>query len=293
MRFSSHHSRFTLARWLGLALATLALAGCASFFSDYSARNGVSSSVVDYLYPPGTAFEPASEGTPEIRLPARVGLMFVPSSRTPAGLTPADREALLGQVRNAFKAHEFIERIEIVPDSYLRPRGGFENLEQIARLHGLDLVALVSYDQVSSTDETAASFLYWTIIGAYTVPATRNQVNTFVETTVFDVATRTLLLRAPGQDQRGGGSTAVHSDAVRERLGQEGFQAAVTTMIPNLETAIGQFGTRVREEGHVKLVDRQSGKQWNGRSGGGGSVQAWELALLLAGLALLLLRRWG
>lgn len=293
MRFPRSHAHSAPVRWLALALVTLSLAGCASFFSDYSARSGVSSSVVDYLYPPGTDFKPASEGTPEIRLPARVGLMFVPSSRTPAGLTPAHREALLGQVRDAFKQHDFIERIEIVPDSYLRPRGGFDNLEQIARLHGLDLVALVSYDQVSSTDETVASFLYWTIVGAYTVPATRNQVNTFVETTVFDVSTRTLLLRAPGQDQRGGGSTAVHSDAVRERLGEEGFQAAVTAMIPNLETAIGQFRTRVREEGHVKLVDRQSGKQWSGRNGGGGSVQAWELALLLAGLALLLLRRRG
>lgn len=276
-----------------IAAAMLALAGCASFFSDYSARSGVSSSVVDFLYPPGTAFEPAQEGTPEIRLPARVGLMFVPSPRAPAGLTPADREALLGKVRDAFKAHEFIDRIEIVSDSYLRPRGGFDNLDQVARLHGLDLVALVSYDQVSNTDESAASFLYWTIIGAYTVPATRNQVVTFVDTTVFDVATRTLLLRAPGQDQRDGGSTAVRSDAVRERLGREGFDAAVTNMIPQLETAIGEFSTRVREEGHVKLVDRRSGKQWSGRSGGSGSMRTWELGLLLAAFALLLLRRRG
>lgn len=272
-----------------LLILALTLAGCASIFSNYSERSGVSSSVVDYLYPPGTDYSPVEEGTPEIRLPARVGLMFVPSSRTPAGLTVADRRALLEQVRDAFKAHEFIERIEILSDSYLRPRGGFENLEQVARLHGLDLMALVSYDQIANSDESAASFLYWTIIGAYTVPATRNQVNTFVETTVFDVRSRTLLLRAPGQDRRDGGSTAIRSDAVRDRLGREGFQAAVDDMIPNLETAIGDFRTRVREEGQVKLVDRRSGRQW----GGGGSVRGWELALLLAAFALLALRRRG
>lgn len=275
-----------------LLLLAFTLAGCASFFSSYGSRDGVSSSVVDYLYPPGTEFEPAQEGTPEIRLPARVGLMFVPSARAPAGLTQADRQALLEQVREAFKAQGFIDRIEIVPDSYLRTRGGFDNLDQVARLHGLDLVALVSYDQVSNSSESAASFLYWTIVGAYTVPATRNQVSTFVETTVFDMASRTLLLRAPGQDQRDGGSTAVGSDAVRERLGREGFEAAVADMIPALETAIDDFGARVKEDGQVKLVDRRSGQEWKGR-GGAGSVRAWELGLLLAAFALLSLRRRG
>lgn len=275
-----------------LLLLAFTLAGCASFFSSYGSRDGVSSSVVDYLYPPGTEFEPAQEGTPEIRLPARVGLMFVPSARAPAGLTQADRQALLEQVREAFKAQGFIDRIEIVPDSYLRTRGGFDNLDQVARLHGLDLVALVSYDQVSNSSESAASFLYWTIVGAYTVPATRNQVSTFVETTVFDMASRTLLLRAPGQDQRDGGSTAVGSDAVRERLGREGFEAAVADMIPALETTIDDFGARVKEDGQVKLVDRRSGQEWKGR-GGAGSVRAWELGLLLAAFALLSLRRRG
>lgn len=292
MRPSAPSSRAHRLAFAALLLAAFTLAGCASFFSSYGSRDGVSSSVVDYLYPPGTGFEPAQEGTPEIRLPARVGLMFVPSARTPAGLAQADRQALLEQVREAFKAQGFIDRIEIVPDSYLRPRGGFDNLDQVARLHGLDLVALVSYDQVSNSSESAASFLYWTIVGAYTVPATRNQVSTFVETTVFDMASRTLLLRAPGQDQRDGGSTAVGSDAVRERLGREGFEAAVADMIPALEAAIDDFGARVKEEGQVKLVDRRSGQEWKG-SGGAGSVRAWELGLLLAAFALLSLRRRG
>ncbi len=203
------HTIVFTARAVALAVTMTALAGCASFFDGPTHRAGVSSSVVDYLYPPGTKFEAAQEGVPEVRLPARVGLMFVPSTREPDGLTAADRQQLLAKVRDTFKAQPFIDRIEIIPDTYLRPRGGFDNLEQIARLQGLDIVALVSYDQVADTGETAASFLYWTIIGAYTVPATRNQVSTFVETTVFHVDSRTLLLRAPGQDQRDAGSTAI------------------------------------------------------------------------------------
>lgn len=278
------------ARVAALALALVALAGCASFFDGPTHRAGVSSSVVDYLYPPGTQFEPAREGVPEVRLPARVGLMFVPSTREPDGLTAADRQQLLAKVRDTFKAQPFIDRIEIIPDTYLRPRGGFDNLEQIARLQGLDIVALVSYDQVADTGETAASFLYWTIIGAYTVPATRNQVSTFVETTVFHVDSRTLLLRAPGQDQRDAGSTAIRVGDTRERLGREGFRAAMDDMSTNLDVAIADFSTRVREEGQVKLVDRRSGSSWRGR-GGGGSLGLWELGALLGALALLLAAR--
>lgn len=278
------------ARVAALALTLAALAGCASFFDGPTHRAGVSSGVVDYLYPPGTKFEAAQEGVPEVRLPARVGLMFVPSTREPDGLTAADRQQLLAKVRDTFKAQPFIDRIEIIPDTYLRPRGGFDNLEQIARLQGLDIVALVSYDQVADTGETAASFLYWTIIGAYTVPATRNQVSTFVETTVFHVDSRTLLLRAPGQDQRDAGSTAIRVGDTRERLGREGFRAAMDDMSTNLDVAIADFSTRVREEGQVKLVDRRSGSSWRGR-GGGGSLGLWELGALLGALALLLAAR--
>lgn len=276
-----------------VVLAAAILAGCTSFFSGTGSRTGVSSSVVDYLYPPGTPFEPAPEGSPEVKLPARIGLMFVPSSRTSTTLDATRQQALLEQVRQAFKTRPFIERIEIVPSSYLRPRGGFANLEQVARLHGLDLVALVSYDQVSSADDKAASFLYWTIVGAYTVRATDNQVSTFVETTVFDVASRTLLLRAPGQDQRDAGSTAIRSDQVRDQLAQQGFEAAVGQMIGNLDVAIDDFGKRVTGEGQVRLVDRRSGQTWKGRDGGGGSLQPWELGLLLGAAGLLLLRRRG
>ncbi|MDC7808245.1 rhombotarget lipoprotein [Luteimonas sp BLCC-B24] len=198
--------------------------------------------------------------------------------------------ATAGEGARHLQAQPFIDRIEIIPDTYLRPRGGFDNLEQIARLQGLDIVALVSYDQVADTGETAASFLYWTIIGAYTVPATRNQVSTFVETTVFHVDSRTLLLRAPGQDQRDAGSTAIRVGDTRERLGREGFRAAMDDMSANLDVAIADFSTRVREEGQVKLVDRRSGGSWRGR-GGGGSLGLWELGALLGALALLLAAR--
>lgn len=290
-------SGYSRLRWTWLArtatgITMLAvLAGCASFFNGGGTRSGVSSSVVDYLYPAGAKFEPVQEGTPEVKLPARVGLMFVPSQRQPAGVTAADKQSLLNKVRDTFRSQPFIERIEIIPETYLRPRGGFDNLEQVARMHGVDIVALVSYDQILRTEESPASLLYWTIVGAYTIPANRNQVSTFVETSVFDMNTRTLLLRAPGQDQRQGNSTAVRVGDVQERLAGESFKSAIDDMTANLDKSIADFSQRVREEGQVKLVDRRSGSDWHRRSGGAGSIGGWELGLLLLA-AVLLQRRW-
>ena len=59
-------------------------------------------------------------------------------------------------------------------------------------------MALVSYDQVANTSEKTSSLLYWTIVGAYVVKGNKNDVQTFVDTAVFDMATRKLLFRAPG-----------------------------------------------------------------------------------------------
>lgn len=274
-----NHRRWRL---LAAALVLALLSGCAGIFSDYSSRRGVSSSVVNFLYPKGEKFEPATEGMSEVRLPARVGVAFVPSSYSPQGLTAADRGRLLGQVRDAFKAQDFIERIETIPDTYLRQGGGFENLEQVARLYGVDIIALISYDQLDVTTESAGSLLYWTIVGAYTIPGTRNQMNTFVDTTVFDIASHKLLMRAPGVDQRQRISTAVGSDKKRDTMSRDGFNAAVADMIPNLDGAIRGFGERAqRGEAQVRLVDRRSGDSWKG---GGGSTSPWDLILLLAAL---------
>lgn len=276
---------------IAAAAVTLLLGGCATLFGEGSQRRGVSSSVVDYLYPSGEKFEPATESAvPQVRLPARVGLVFVPSHNDPVGVSAADRSALLEKVRQTFREQPFIERIEVIPDGYLRPKGGFDNLEQVARMYGVDLVALVSYDQIVRTDQNAASLLYWTLVGAYTIHGNSNQVSTFVDTSVFDVKTRALLFRAPGTDQRDAGSTAVRVDQTQARLAGESFSVAMNAMTGNLDKSIADFAVRAREEGQVKLVDRRSGGEWR-RGGGGGSTQWWELALLLAGAALLLRRR--
>ena len=63
-------------------------------------------------------------------------------------------------VRDSFLGENFIREIEVIPDAYLRGGKGFTTLEQVGRLYNLDVMALVSYDQVAMSEDKAASILY-------------------------------------------------------------------------------------------------------------------------------------
>lgn len=255
-------------------------AGCTAFWqagSSSGSRDGVSSSLVDYLYPKGEVPPEQSEGIPRLDLPLRAGIAFVPSGYPGRiGIPEATKAELLARVRDAFADREYIEHIEVIPETYLRSSKGFEGMQQVARLYGLDVMALVSYDQVSVSDDTEASVLYWTIVGAYLVKGTTNEVNTFVDTAVFDVPTRRLLFRAPGTDQRDARSTAVESNETlrRERTGS--FAAAMDEMTVNLETELERFEDRLKSEPTLAEVNWEEGK------GGSGSFSLLALGALLA-----------
>lgn len=256
---------------LVVTLAVL-LGGC----SLMDRRSGSSSSLVDYLYPDGSIPPGIDERVPVIALPARVGLAFVPS-RGWNTLGEAQMSELLEIVRQAFSDRDYIERIEIIPQNYLQAKGGFEGLAQVGRLYGVDLVALVSYDQVLTSADQASSILYWTIVGAYMIPGTSNQVNTFVDTAVFDLSTQRLLFRAPGVDERSRRSTGVGVTEVSREVGEESFAAAMQQMTGNLDAELERFRERIKEDQSVQLVNR---------SGGGmGAADVGLLLVLLLGLA--------
>ncbi len=68
---------------LSFFLACFLAAGCASLWQEMGsaggARQGVSSSLVDYLYPGGEQPPQFDGSVPELKLPLRVGLAFVPA----------------------------------------------------------------------------------------------------------------------------------------------------------------------------------------------------------------------
>jgi rhombotail lipoprotein len=261
--------------------ACLLLAGCAGLFGQ-GTRQGVSSSLVDYLYPGGEEPPQQPGVAPNLHLPVAVGIAFVPSATGQSALTEAERIALLDKVKSHFSGRDYIREITVIPEAYMRSGRGFQSLEQVARLYGLDVMALVSYDQVAHTDERTSSFLYWTIVGAYVVKGNENDVNTFVDTAVFDVPTRKLLFRAPGVSELTSSTTLVEIDADRRATQQKGFDQAMTDMTVNLDKELDAFKDRIREDKSVQITYTPA-YRGSGGGGAGGLVSAAAL-LLLVGL---------
>jgi len=242
--------------------------------------------VVEYLYP--GEFNPlAPTQLPVLKLPLRVGVAFVPNSDGPnarwsqGSLSEMQKADLLERVAQAFRGQEFIAAIEIVPTTYLRPQGGFENLDQVQRMLNLDVVALVSYDQVQFTDQNRQSLAYWTIVGAYLFKGNKNDTQTLMEAAVYDLRSRQLLFRAPG-----GGH--VQADASLHQLNEKlrrdsgkSLQLATDNMIANLNLQLQDFRRRVKEAPDtIAKVERRPG--YAGGDLGAGFVFALAGAIGLA-----------
>lgn len=265
-----------------LLLVLTGLSGCEAMFGEYwsgHTRSGTSSSVVEFLYPDGAVPPKPTGAVPAINLPLTVGLAFVPGrSEGPGPLSEAQKLALLDQVRARFSTEDYVTQIVVVPDTYLRGSDGFTTLDRAARMYGLDVMALVSYDQLATSSEKKSSFWYWTVVGAYLVEGTRNEVQTLVDTAVFDIPSRTLLFRAAGTDRIEKDATMVESPQQLRETQAASFGRAMQDMTVNLQQELAAFKVRVQEgAAPVRVASRDGGPQ-----GGSGSLDMLMLIALLA-----------
>jgi rhombotail lipoprotein len=235
-----------------LAGLVLALAGCAS--QEKGSQQRQVASMLAYLYPGSQQPPPASNEVAVIKVPFRIGVAFVPDTADPVFRLPeSERLKLAGQVRDAFSGYPFVSEIVPVPSVYLEAGGSFANLERIAALLRLDVIALVSYDQVQHANASEWSILYWTLIGAYVVPGDRYDILTAVEVAVFDVKSRQLLMRASGTSNvKGAASWVGFSERSREGRTQ-GFELAVGDMIPKLHAEVQAFRERAPRDPRIRL----------------------------------------
>jgi rhombotail lipoprotein len=280
-----------------LLIAPLVVSGCALIGDTSHTDNRASSSLVGFLYPNGRT-PPPQDSIPELRLPLRVGLAFLPSERGPAeGLEAAQREALLERIRARFADRKFVSRIEIVPDYYLKTASGiqgltvvsgFDGLAGVQRLYNVDVMALVSYDQVTYRDDNNWSLGYLTIVGAYVLKGNRHDVTTLVDLAVVDPATRSIVLRAGGTDTRHGTTTLVKESSEARESRSRGFSDATDQLIENFDAALTKFESDVRAgKANVRVVSKRSQQPstsgGGGGSGGGGALD-WISLLGLAAI---------
>jgi rhombotail lipoprotein len=272
--------------FFGVAIL-LALPACANLtcFSACQRHAHNSTSLVEFLYPNGTP--PPQDSQPQLHLPLRVGLTFLPSSSSEAqnGLDAAHKEVLLQEIRQRFISRKFVAEIVVIPDYYLQGKRGFEGLEAVQRLYGVDLIALVSYDQVTHEDDNDWSLGYVTIVGAYFLKGTRHDVSTLIDLAVVDPATHSLVLRAGGVDSSHGSVTLVSENRRLREASTRGFDAATSQMIEHFDGALTAFEADVREgKANVKVVSN------NGRPTSGGGSIGW---LFLLALLPLTIRRYA
>jgi len=106
-----------------------------------------SSNVVQYLYPNKRQPVEIPE-IPLLSLPLKVGIAFVPETMSNhKTLTELNKTDLMKEVSTHFKKYDFVKSIEIIPSPYLTQNGSFANLDQIRTMFGIDVIALLSYDQ--------------------------------------------------------------------------------------------------------------------------------------------------
>lgn len=269
--------------------AILAVTGCATGRERHNAV-----SVVDFLYP-NTKDPIVTPGIPVLTLPLRVGIAFVPGSgygySSRAGLTENQKLELMKQVADHFKKYPYVKDIEVIPSAYLRPKGSFANLDQIRTMYGVDVIALISYDQVQFTDQDFLSLTYWTIVGAYIVPGEKNDTHTMLDTVVYDVKSRKLLFRAPGVNHTKARATLANQSEQLRIDSTAGFNASAKQMIENLDLQLASFRDKVKERPAEYKVVRTP--EYTSRTGGG-SIDEFVLAVLaIMGAGFLWMRRHG
>ncbi len=250
----------------GLTLMLLGAlgAGCAM---GQSSR--FTSSVVDYLY--GDKEQVVTQSIPRLSLPLRVGIAFVPGEsdgRRQHLISENQKLKLSRRIASQFEEVPFVESIEEIPTAYLQARGGFANLDQIRSMYDIDVIALISYDQVQHTDEDWTSVTYWTIVGAYVVSGEINDTSTMVDAAVFDIASRKFLFRAPGLSHLTGKGTPVNLSEQLRLDSMEGLELATGELIVNLQDELSRFQERVEESPEEYKVYREAGYTGGGSVGG-------------------------
>ncbi len=249
-------------------------------------NRGVSSNLVSYLYPKGQNISHKNDQLPILSVPLRVGIAFIPESKHAYNftLTEVEKQQLLNKVADRFRSDPAVKHIEIIPEIYLKQGKGFITIEQVSQMYNVDVMALVSYDQVEINEKNKGSLAYWTIVGAALVNGESTEFQTFVDTAVFDVETRKLLFRAPGVDSISRKHTAYGFEKSNRKMRINSFYSASKIMTENLSKELELFRVKARKGDGAKLKYSSNYMSQHSQSrglGGGGSAGGSGLVLLI------------
>jgi rhombotail lipoprotein len=266
-------------RILPILLLLALISGCVSFSPRRIHRR---STLLEYLAPHGSI----SRGGPaRLQLPLKIGVAFVPTQGEP--LDADSEERLIAIVAKSFTGRPWVGAIRTIPSDYLEPGGGYENLQQVASLMDVDVVALASVDQIQNNDPTALSILYLSVVGEYLVPGDRNSTHTMIDVGVVDVASRSFLFRAAGRSHLSGMAAPVDRDRILRGKSDEGFKRAMVDLTANLDRRVDELKSSVAAgtRADVDIITRE-GKSVRGGGAFDGPTTGVLFMLLAAAFVL-------
>jgi rhombotail lipoprotein len=247
------------------SLLLICLGGCAA--PETVQRR---SSLASYLGAKTAPPTDQPQGPVQLQLPLRMGIAFVPadagqrqgplSPSTPAGASYLGQEQELHQqVADLFGQKPWAMSFKIIPSLYLAKGGGFEDLGQVARSFGVDVVALVSVDQVQFSSPRWYAWTYWTLVGAYMVKGDKNDTTTLVDAAVYHVPTRTFLFRAGAVGTAKGSSTWSNREDAFRQQSRESLKLAMTHLSTSLDQGVTGFKKDLLKGARkdVLLVDKE------------------------------------
>ena len=200
-------------------------------------------------------------GLPPLITPLAVGIAFVPINNEPAEraanvslwagktkpnlLDDARQTALLKIISYKFKQQSLFSNVQLIPPNYLTEKGGFANLDKIQTMYGIDVIALIAYNQNQFFAEGTTSDLYTTLGGEYLMSGEQYDTGTLMDTTVYDLTSKTLLFRAQGTSLIKARTFAANltDELIEDSI--RGFDFASEMMLLNLDNRLVQFSNSV------------------------------------------------
>lgn len=281
----------------------ITLVSCLLLCSGCAAQSGSirtiqrQSSLASYLFSGNAPQTPAQKKS--LQFPAKVGVTFAPGDPSSANLPETTKKEVIETVRAQLAKHtRYVAGVQVIPSTYLTPKGGVQNLEQIAHQFDVDVVVILGINQFQRQERNPlAAFLDITIIGQYLIPGNTVDTSTVLEAAVYHVPSRALIFRTDGTDQKTshatqyGSSQSAQHDAVSSiqdaakklvvaigeaLVGFERFDVAKAQEIRPVPTADNQMVTR--QENYWDKVGTY-------RSTGGGSCDG--IWLFITGAAVL------
>lgn len=110
----------------------------------------------------------------------------------------------------------------------------------------VDVIVLLSCDQVRFDDPDALPVVYRTITGGSVIRGAPHDTWTMVDASVLDVRSRKLLFRAPGATHTAGRGSMASFSGLDPVARLEGCNRAVDRLVPRLHAELGIFRARMQ-----------------------------------------------